>query len=219
MLEANAASSRAGLEALLGNFDEARRLVASAAATYDELGHRLFRAGLSEVAGPIELLGGRPEAAERELRHAFEILAGTGDTALLGSPALMLVETLVAQGREEEARHFLEIGKAAMSPDDTTDLVLASMAEGRMRALAGDLAGAEAEARLAADLASQTDALVLHADALALLGEVLGLAGRRDEAAEVHRRALELYERKGHRIAARRTSETLAAASARMPTR
>jgi class 3 adenylate cyclase/tetratricopeptide (TPR) repeat protein len=219
ILEANAASSRAGLEALLGNFDEARRLVATAAATYDELGHRLFRAGLSEVAGPIELLADRPEAAERELRHAFEILAGTGDTALLGSPALMLVETLVAQGREEEARHFLEIGKAAMSPDDTTDLVLASTAEARLRALAGDLAGAEAEARLAADLASRTDALVLHADALALLGEVLVLAERLDEAAEVRRRALELYERKGHRVAVRRTSEALAAASARLPTR
>jgi hypothetical protein len=106
-----------------------------------------------------------------------------------------------------------------MSPDDTTDLVLASTAEARMRALAGDLAGAEAEARLAADLASRTDALVLHADALALLGEVLVLAERLDEAAEVRQRALGLYERKGHRVAARRTSEALAAATARMPTR
>src|SRR5207244_11926729 len=141
--EANAASSQAGLEAMLGHFDEARRLVAAAGATYDDLGHRLFRAGLSEVAGPVELLAGRPEEAERELRLAFELLAATGDTALLGSSALMLVEALVAQGRPDEARHFLEIGKAAMLPEDTTDLVLAGTAEARLQAELGEPAAAE----------------------------------------------------------------------------
>src|SRR5207253_7549842 len=144
---------------MLGHFDEARRLVAAAGATYDDLGHRLFRAGLSEVAGPIELLAGRPEDAERELRLAFELLAATGDTALVGSPALMLVEALVAQDRLDEARRFLDIGKAATSADDTTDLVLASTAEARLHAHLADLGGAEEAARRAVGLASCTDAI------------------------------------------------------------
>ena len=210
VLEANAASSQAGLEAMRGNFDEARRLVAAAADTYDELGYRLFRAGLSEVSGPIELLAGRPEEAERELRLAFELLAATGDTALLGSSALMLVEALVAQGRFEEARHFLEIGKAAMLPEDTTDLVLAGTAEARLQAHVGDLPGAEDAARAAVEAAAGTDAIVLHADALALLAHVLELAERQEEAQPTLRAALELYERKGHRVAIERLSNAVA---------
>jgi class 3 adenylate cyclase/tetratricopeptide (TPR) repeat protein len=204
MLEANVASSRAGLEAMLGNFDRARQLVASAATTYDELGHRLFRAGLSEVAGPIELLAGRPDEAERELRTGFELVSATGDNALLASPALMLVEALLAQGRHEEARHFLELGTAAMAPDDMTNLVLAHTAAARIHMHDGDLPEAEEAIRKAVDAAACTDALVLHADALTVLGEVLEAADRRDEAQAAFRSALALYEQKEHRVAAKR---------------
>src|ERR671924_216626 len=178
LLEANVASSWAGLEAMMGNFEEAEALVARAAAVYDELGHRMFRAGLGEVAGPIELLASRPEAAERELRLACEILAESGNTALLASLALMLAEMLLALGRDDEAGHFVDVGKAAPSSDDTTDAVLACSVEARLRARDGELAEAEAEARRAVELASGTDALVLHGDALALLAEVLDDAAK-----------------------------------------
>jgi tetratricopeptide (TPR) repeat protein len=207
--EANAASSRAGLEAMLGNFEEARALVARAAATYDELGHRMFRAGLCEVAGPIELLAGRPEAAEQELRHAFDILAESGDSALLGYPALMLAETLLVQGRDDEARRFVEMGRASISPDDTTDQVLARMVTARLQSRENELSGAVAEARAAAALATETDALVLHADSLALLGELLACAERPADARAAFEEALELYERKGHAVGAGRILEAM----------
>jgi tetratricopeptide (TPR) repeat protein len=218
VLEANVASSWAGLEAMLGNFDEAEALVARAAAVYDELGHRMFRAGLGEVAGPIELLAGRPEAAERELRLAFEILAESGNTALLASPALMLAEALLTQGRDDEARQFVELGKTAASSDDTTDAVLACSVLARLRALEGELADAEAAARRAVELASCTDALVLHGDALVLLAEVLVQAERPDEAHEAYERAIELYSQKGNVVAAQRTTEALVALSQQAPT-
>jgi class 3 adenylate cyclase/tetratricopeptide (TPR) repeat protein len=218
LLEANVASSWAGLEAMTGKFDAAEALVARAAAVYDELGHRMFRAGLGEVAGPIELLAGRPEAAERELRQAVQILAESGNTALLASPALMLAETLLAQGREDEARHFVEMSKAAPASDDTTDAVLACSVGARLRALEGELADAEAEARRAVELASSTDALVLHGDALALLADVLVEAGRPGEAHEAYERAIELYSQKGNVVAAQRAAEALAAVSQQAPT-
>jgi predicted ATPase/class 3 adenylate cyclase len=209
LVEANAASSRAGLEAMLGNFDKARSLVARAASIYDELEHRLYRAGLSEVAGPIELWAGRPDAAEEELRHGYAILAESGDTALVGYPALMLAETLLEQDREDEARSFAEVGKAAISPDDTFDQVLAHMVDARLRARAGDVPGAEADAGQAVELAAGTDALVLHADALVRHAEILVLAGRSTEAQAAYDRAVELYERKGHVVAAAKASSVV----------
>jgi predicted ATPase/class 3 adenylate cyclase len=214
LVEANAASSRAGLEAMLGNFDKARTLVARAAAIYDELEHRLYRAGLSEVAGPIELWAGRPDAAEEELRHGYAILAQSGDTALVGYPALMLAETLLEQDREDEARSFAEVGKAAISPDDTIDQVLARMVDARLRARAGDVSGADADARKAVELAARTDALVLHADALVRHAEILALAGRSEQAQEAYGLAVELYERKGHVVSAAKASSVVEKAAA-----
>ena len=168
------------------------------------------------MAGPIELLAGRPEEAERELRHAWDALAASGDTALLGSPALMLAEALLAQERDEDARRFAEIGKAAMSPDDITDQVLAASVEARMAARAGDLATAEAEARRAVEIAAGTDALALHAAALALLGEVLE---RPVDALEAFQKALGLYERKGHLVGAKRAAQAVDALADRTAVR
>ncbi|TMK92840.1 MAG: zinc-ribbon domain-containing protein [Actinobacteria bacterium] len=213
LLEANVASSRAGLEAMLGHFEEARALVASAAGVYDELGHRLFRAGLSQVAGPIELLAGRPEAAEQELRHGFEILADKGQTAMLSYPAFLLAETLLAQGRDFEARGFAHIAEEVVSEDDATDQVMVRVVAARLKACDGDLAAAVAEAREAVASAARTDALVLHADALVLLGELLSRSGRPDESREAFKDAVGLYERKGHVVAVRQTVEAVGAAS------
>ena len=106
-----------------------------------------------------------------------------------------------------------------MSPDDITDQVLASSVEARVAARAGDLAAAEAEARRAVEVASGTDALALHADALVLLGEVLGLAERPGEVLDALQRALDLYERKGHRVGAQRAAEAIDALADRTAVR
>jgi Flp pilus assembly protein TadD len=132
---------------------------------------------------------------------------------LIGYPALMLAETLLLQQREEEARLFAEIGKAAISPDDTVDQVLARMVDAQLRARAGDVSGAEADARQAVELAAGTDALVLHADALARLAEILAFAGRGDEARAAFGEAIRLYEQKGHAVSAARTAKASATLS------
>jgi hypothetical protein len=61
----------------------------------------------------------------------------------------------------------------------------------------------------AVELAAETVDLVLHADALADLGEVLIAAGRTNEAGPPLREALELYERKGATAAVTRVREVL----------
>src|SRR5207253_6010529 len=63
--------------------------------------------------------------------------------------------------------------QGAISPDDTTDEVAARVVATRFRLRQGDVAGAESEVRHAVEVASATDALALHADALVLLAQVL----------------------------------------------
>src|ERR671922_1910883 len=169
------------------------------------------------LAAAIERGDRRIEWYARLDRSAHPGLAGSGNTALLASPALMLAEMLLALGRDDEAGHFVDVGKAAPSSDDTTDAVLACSVEARLRARDGELAEAEAEARRAVELASGTDALVLHGDALALLAEVLVQAERPDEAHEAYERAIELYSQKGNVVAAQRAADAVAAVSQQAP--
>jgi Flp pilus assembly protein TadD len=61
----------------------------------------------------------------------------------------------------------------------------------------GQLEEAETLVDGAIELLRETDALVMQADALSDLGDVLRLAGREDEARSAHEAAAELYERKG----------------------
>ena len=76
------------------------------------------------------------------------------------------------------------------------------------------LGAAESFAREAVALAEETDFLVVHADGLVDLAEVLRAAGRADEALSALGDALLLYERKGNVTASRRTQALLAADSA-----
>ena len=75
-VEAAVLSSLAGLVALRGDFDEARRRYRRAKRLWEELGLRFAVAGLTQVGGEIELLAHEPAAAEQELRTGAEILVG-----------------------------------------------------------------------------------------------------------------------------------------------
>ena len=70
---------------------------------------------------------------------------------------------------------------------------------------------AERLAREAIEYAATTDFLPGHGDALADLAEVLELAGRPEEAARTLEEAIELYERKGNRLATDMARARLAA--------
>src|SRR5207244_5077457 len=111
-------------------------------------------------------------AAEQGLRYGFEILAESGQTALLSYSAFLLAETLLVQERAEEARRFAQIATETVSEDDATDHVLARTLAARLEASDGNPAAAEAAAKEAVALAARTDALVLHADALVLLADL-----------------------------------------------
>jgi tetratricopeptide (TPR) repeat protein len=85
----------------------------------------------------------------------------------------------------------------------------------RILALRGNLDEAVPLAREAVALMDRTDHTALAGDVLLDLADVLQRAGRNDAAADAIRRALALYEQKGHEVAAARARGLLDAGARR----
>jgi tetratricopeptide (TPR) repeat protein len=206
LTEANVSSSLAGLKAMRGEFDEARAYVSVARRVYSDLGLRFATAGLSHIAGSIESLAGDAEAAEREYRQGYEILAGVGARSF---SAAELARVLTVQERFAEAEEYVTDAEQA-SGGGVTPQIIWRVAKARILAARGEDSEAVELAARAVELAKQTDALTLIADAELALSEVLHLAGREAEAHEAAERAVHVYALKGHTVG-ERAAEALAA--------
>lgn len=199
----------AGLHAMQGRFDEARELLATSDAAFEELGLTLNSA-VSHHAAMVELLAGDPVAAERSLRRGYAALEEMGDRALLSTTAAFLGQALLAQGREQEAESLAELSSELAAGDDLITQVLWRGVRVRSLAGRGRLEEAERLAQQAATLAEKTDFVNHRADALVDLGIVLRQLRRADDAQAVFAEALRLYEQKGNAVAAARVRADLA---------
>ena len=103
-LEAALQSTLAGLHAMRGDFDEARRLYARAVTIYDDLGLEFRRAARSLVGGEIETLAGDPAAAERELRRGYDTLERMGERGLRSTLAAFLARAIAARAAMKRPR-------------------------------------------------------------------------------------------------------------------
>jgi class 3 adenylate cyclase len=205
-MRANVLATIAGLEAMRGEFERARRAYKEAAHLYLELGLRMPLAGLTQIGVPLELLAGDAEAAEREARRGWELLEAAGLGAI---QAPLLAEALLAQNRNEEAAAALgELG------DDEPQLppwrVKWRTVRARLDLGAGRAARAVELAEAAAAIAAATDDPTLQADALHALADALAAAGKTDRAAAAVEEARRAYEAKGHVAAARRLATAVA---------
>jgi DNA-binding SARP family transcriptional activator len=210
---ASALRALAGLKAMAGSFTEARELVASHREVVGDLGLRVTAASAAETYGIVEMLAGDPAAAERELAWGHGILEEIGESQTFPDLAAKLADALYAQGRDDRAFELSEVSRQATSPDDLSAGVQWRAVQAKLLARRGDTVEAEALAREATAVAGETDFLVLRADALMDLAEVLRLGGREGESAPVVRQALELYEQKGNAVGAGRARALLADAT------
>jgi class 3 adenylate cyclase/tetratricopeptide (TPR) repeat protein len=192
-MEANVLASLGGLYAMREQFDDARAAALRAEQIYLELGLKLAFAGLTQVAGPIELLAGDPVAAAHVIRRGYDVLHEIGVT---GDSDALLAEALYQQGAHDQAGHVVRGCGTSVSDSDVTPRTIMLGVEAKLAARAGD--GGVENARKAVQLAAATDAINLHADALVNLAETLRLLGREDEWAEPMQHAADLYERKGN---------------------
>jgi tetratricopeptide (TPR) repeat protein len=198
------------LEAMLGNFDEARQLREHARATWEDLGMRLELTGSIQNFGCVELLAGDPAAAEREFRAGYELSEGMGETGYLSTTSGFLAEALYAQGRYEEALRYTKEAERAAAADDVLSQFVWRAVRAKVLARRGELESSEKLAREAVALADSTDYLDQRGTVHLALAEVLRLAGRESEASAEAQESLRLHEEKGNVVSAERARALLA---------
>jgi DNA-binding SARP family transcriptional activator len=201
----------APLRAMKGELEEARRLVDAGDEILGELGG--LHAAISQQEALVEMLAGRPWAAEARLRTGYDRLKEMGEKALLATTAAMLAQAVYAQGRPDEAEELCRLSKGAAAPNDLSAQVAWRGVCARLSAERGLTDEAEALAREAVRLAEPTDFLTIRADALLDLAAVLRHSGQLTEAEQTIRAALELYEEKGDVVSAERARSALSAAA------
>jgi class 3 adenylate cyclase/tetratricopeptide (TPR) repeat protein len=202
--------SLGGLHAMCGRFDEARGLLGRGRSLFEELGLKVWVAGMSLVSADVELLARDAEAAERDLRVAYEALERMGERSLLSAVAAQLGRALCAQERYDEAERFAQVSQELAHSDDVAAQMLWRTTHAKVLVRRQHLEEAESLARQAREITEKTDSLNSQGLSLTTLAEVLLLSGREKEATPLLGRAVEVFERKGNVVAATSARETLA---------
>ena len=163
-LRASVIGVLAGLRAMQGDFDEARRLHEEAREIWQELGHRFRIAMRSLMAADIELLARRPAEATRVLRWAHGELTAMGAQSVIPPISAFLADALCEEHEFEEAEQLARQAQEGATPVDVVAQVMWRVALARATADI-DLA------REAVVLAEGTDSPDLKARAYAAAGE------------------------------------------------
>jgi len=202
-----------GLMAMRGEFAAARDLYTRARLMLSDLGRSVVAASTSQQSCLVEMLAQDPAAAERELRRDFAELEEMGEKYFLSTAAGELAQAVYAQGRYAEAEELTRTAEELSAEDDLTSQALWRSVRAKALARRGLDVEAEELAREAVQLLRDTDALVLRADALEDLAEVLAFHGA-DEGRAPLEEALGLLERKENVVSAERVRAAVRALDA-----
>ena len=198
-------------QAMLGNVEAARSLHERAVTLAEELGLRR-RIAVTDIPfhALSEALG--TEETERKLRRAFALLDEMGDRGILSTLAARLAGILFRQGRFEEAETYVTVSEELVgASDDYLTQSLVRSVRARLLARYGRFKEAEASGRDALEIADSTDDLDLSGWLRLDLAEVLELAGKPVEAADLLHEAVALARRREEAILVDRAEARLAA--------
>jgi predicted ATPase len=185
------------LQAMMGKFDLARRLLAMSNAAYADLGLTL-NAATSQSEAIVELLAGNPAAAEESLRKGYRALEEMGERTFLPTTTAFLARSILEQGRDEEAEELTNVSARLASRGDLLSQILWRSIRARVLSKRAQMQQAEALAREAVALAQATDFINYRADALLDLSHVLKASRRVDESVTYASEALHFYQLKGN---------------------
>lgn len=121
----------------------------------------------------------------------------------------MLAQALCEQGRFDDAEEFIQISQQSAPPNDVDANCRWKIAKALVLASRGDLGRSERLAREALALSEQTDDGRFQANFRVDLATILQKSQRVNEATDVLRIALRLYETKGDLVSAERVRERL----------
>ena len=212
--EANVVAHLGGLQAMLGNFDEAFELVARAREGYVDLGRPI---AVARTCGPVEAaiarLAGDPEKASRLLLESCEALREMRSWSHLGTQAAELADVLCSLGRIDEAHSWIDIAKMYALSDDASAQLSWRAVAARLVARAGDFASGEQLVDEASRIANETDALNQRAGVRLAAADVLTAAGKGAEASAAIAEAVRLFDLKGNAAATARIQDEWRAAA------
>jgi predicted ATPase/class 3 adenylate cyclase len=203
----------ASLEAMRASFERARQLIARGRAMLEELGLEVRVARVALESWRVEMLAGDAEAAEREIRHGYDVLSRVGEKYLLSTISGLLGQTLYELGRFDEVEALALQAKELATADDVDTQAMWRCVLAKTLARRGEIEEAEALAREAVELLAPTDAILLKFGALLDLAEVLRLSGRVEDSRAAVAGALELAELKQSSAMVAATSAMLDAAT------
>ena len=161
------------LEAMRGNFERARWLYNAGRAVLEEMGQSVAAASTSLDSGAVEMLAGDPEAAERELRRDYAALEDMGEKVLLSTIVGELARAVYERGDHDQAEELSQTAEELAAEEDVISQALWRTVRARVLARRGEHDAARALAEEAIELLRPTGELVLQADALLDLAEVL----------------------------------------------
>jgi class 3 adenylate cyclase/tetratricopeptide (TPR) repeat protein len=202
---------RAGALAMLGDFVQARGILAQMRTELTERGGGLLLANINAFESvDVELLAGDPAAAAAFAVEGFRQHEELGELTLASAAAGNLAKAMYALDRLDEADAWADRAAELGATETATEM---SRRQVKAKVLARRGAHSEAEllARDAVAKGEDTDFLNGQGDAIADLAEVLLLAGQRDEAVAALETAIERYDRKGNLVSAQHARERLAA--------
>ena len=176
-LEGHVLATIARMKAMQGEFEVARELYVRGRTICEELGLEVTAAAQTQAGGFVEMLAGRPRAAEQEWRRGYDALEKLGERAFLSTNAAYLASALLDQGRDAEAERFLDIARSVGAPDDVATRGTALVTQARLLSHRREHTAAEKIGREALELATATDFHDHHTDARLALSEVLLAAG------------------------------------------
>ncbi|MDP9270686.1 MAG: hypothetical protein M3P14_06935, partial [Chloroflexota bacterium] len=153
---------------------------------------------------------GETEAAIAEHERAVRGWQEIGERGYLSTDASTLALLLLDLDRVDDARQAIELAEETGAPDDIVTQVEVQAGRARILAREGRLVEAEELARAAVQRADSADYMILFTYARLALGDVLRLAGKKEEAVRWVEEAATVEERRGNAPYAgvlRRTAE------------
>jgi len=207
LLPAEVAGATAALAAMLDRRDEAEALLGRAIEAMHAADQWIWIVSFWQSF--TRLWYGEPDAAEADLRPAYEALERIGERSHFSSIAHALASALYAQGRYDDAEALTYVCERACRHNDVHSQVVWRSIRAKVHARRQEFAEAERLSLAALEYGEASDFLPAHSDALADRAEVLELAGDVDGAASALERTLRVHEEKGNLLGARTTRARL----------